>query len=67
MSRSSKLLRKVLDGYSDANVPFHGLCQMLLDLGFSERISGSHHIFSKCGVVEILNCNPRAHIQNLTR
>jgi predicted RNA binding protein YcfA (HicA-like mRNA interferase family) len=28
-------------------------------MGFQERIRGSHHIFSKDGVEEILNVQPR--------
>ncbi len=30
-----------------------------LSLGFEERIRGSHHIFSKEGVEEILNIQPK--------
>ncbi|MCK6556280.1 type II toxin-antitoxin system HicA family toxin [Candidatus Binatia bacterium] len=32
---------------------------LLLRLGFDERIRGSHHIFTKTGVEEILNLQPR--------
>ncbi len=32
---------------------------MLKKYGFQERIKGSHHIFSKEGVVEILNLQPK--------
>jgi predicted RNA binding protein YcfA (HicA-like mRNA interferase family) len=31
------------------------MCQVLRDLGFEERIRGSHHIFTKDDVEEILN------------
>lgn len=50
-----KLLSKILRGTSDANVPFDGLRGLLRHLGFDERIRGSHHIFSREGVEEILN------------
>jgi len=30
-------------------------------LGFEERIKGSHHIFSKQGVAEILNFQPKGN------
>jgi len=30
------------------------------DLGFQERIRGSHHIFTRDGVEEILNLQPRS-------
>ncbi len=32
---------------------------MLHRLGFEERIHGSHHIFTKDGVEEILNLQPK--------
>jgi predicted RNA binding protein YcfA (HicA-like mRNA interferase family) len=35
------------------------LCQLLRNLGFEERIRGSHHIFSKAGIEEILNLQPK--------
>ena len=38
-----------------ANIPFSQMCQLLKKLGFEERIRGSHHIFTKTGVEEIVN------------
>ena len=35
------------------------LCALLSHLGFTERIRGDHHIFSRDGVAEILNLQPR--------
>lgn len=55
MSRSDKLLARILRGTSDASIPFDGLRQVLMRLGFAERIRGSHHVFTKEGVEEILN------------
>ncbi len=55
MPRRSKILDQILRGSSDANIPFAGMCQLLLELGFDERIRGSHHIFTKHDVDEILN------------
>ena len=55
MSKYSKLLDDLLRGYSDANIAFSEACQLLKKLGFEERIRGSHHIFTKPGVEEILN------------
>src|SRR5215475_8575556 len=52
------LLLRILRGTSDANIPFDGLCQLLRRLGFAARIRGSHHIFTKTGVEEILNLQP---------
>jgi hypothetical protein len=31
-------------------------------LGFAERIRGGHHIFSRSGVAEILNLQPRGTV-----
>jgi hypothetical protein len=58
--RYEQLLIRVLRGTSDANIPFAGLCQLLRRLGFDERIRGSHHVFTKAGVEEILNLQPRS-------
>ena len=55
MSRHDRLLAKILWGASDHNIPFKGMCNLLRHLGFEQRIRGSHHIFTKEGVREILN------------
>ena len=52
------ILEKVLSGVSDKNIKFSDLRKLILDLGFGERIRGSHHIFFKEGVVEIINLQP---------
>lgn len=59
MSQRDKLLVKILLGTSDANIPFEPLCQLLCALDFDERIRGSNHIFSKEGIEEILNLQPK--------
>jgi hypothetical protein len=59
MSKTDKFLNKILRGTSDQNIAFADLCQLLIRLGFSERIKGSHHIFTKDGIEEILNLQPR--------
>ncbi len=58
MSRHRKLLEQILRGMSDANIPFEGLRSLLRHLDFNERIRGSHHIFFRDGVEEILNLQP---------
>lgn len=55
VTKRDKLLRRILAGKADANIAFHELCELLRRLGFDERIRGSHHIFTKDGVEEILN------------
>jgi hypothetical protein len=59
MSKHEKTLRKVQDGSHDANIRFDELRGLLIQLGFSERIRGDHHIFTRDGVEEILNLQPR--------
>ena len=59
MSQQDKLLAKILSGASDTNISFEQLCQLLIKLGFDERIRGSHHIFTKEGIEEILNLQPK--------
>ena len=59
MSKSDKLLLRVLQGTADANIRFTELRHLLMRLGFTERIRGDHHIFTKPGVEEILNLQPK--------
>ena len=59
MSKTEKLFEYVLTRRSDANVSFDGLCTLLERLGFDERIKGDHHIFTKDGVEEIINLQPK--------
>jgi hypothetical protein len=58
MSKTEKFLVKLLRGTSDTNIDFDELCKLLKKLGFDERIRGSHHIFTKNGISEILNLQP---------
>ena len=55
MGKHEKLLWRILSGKSDANIKFADLCSLLIDLGFAERTQGSHHIYSRSGVEELLN------------
>ncbi len=59
MSQQDKLLLKILLGNSDINIPFDQLRQLLRSLGFTERINGSHHIFTQSGIEDILNLQPK--------
>ena len=52
------LLNRILSGRSDTNIPFQATCNLLESLGFKKRIKGSHHIFTKTGVVEQINLQP---------
>lgn len=55
MAKDEKLLRKILSGRSDANVPFQQLRRLLADFGFQERVRGSHHVLVREGIEELLN------------
>ena len=46
---------RVLSGQADANIRFDDLRSYLLQLGFAERVRGSHHMFRKAGVPELIN------------
>ncbi|MBY0460887.1 MAG: type II toxin-antitoxin system HicA family toxin [Gemmataceae bacterium] len=59
MSRPAKTLERVLRGTADANIAFDDLCGLLRHLGFDERVKGSHHIFTRDGIAEILNLQPK--------
>lgn len=62
MAKAAKTLERVLRGTADTSVRFGDLCQLLISLGFEERVRGDHHIFTKDGVVEILNLQPRGSL-----
>jgi len=55
MSKFEKTLLKILSGFSDKDIYFSELCGMLKYPGFKEWIKGSHHIFFKESIEEILN------------
>ena len=59
MTQKDKLLSQILGGRSDANVNFNELLNLLRSLGFSERIRGSHHVFTREDVQEIMNLQPK--------
>jgi len=59
VSQHEKLLLRILLGRSDANIPFSGLRALLAHLGFEERIRGNHHFFTKDGLEEIINLQPK--------
>jgi predicted RNA binding protein YcfA (HicA-like mRNA interferase family) len=49
------ILKNILSALSDNNIKFSDLRKFILYLGFSERIKGSHHIFFKKNISEIIN------------
>ena len=61
MGKYSKLFLKIIQGTSDANIPFQKLCWLLKQFGFEERIRGDHHIFTREDIEEILNLQPKGN------
>ena len=55
MSRDEDLRQKILSGRSDSNIGFEELRSWLLRLDFVERVRGSHHVFRREGVRELIN------------
>jgi len=53
------VFRAVLSGRMDANIRFAELVRLLRRPGFDERIRGGHHIFTRDGLEEIINLQPR--------
>lgn len=59
MGQFEKLLLSVLRGTNDQNISFSDLQKLLNRLGFQCRIKGDHFIYTKTGVDEIINIQPR--------
>ena len=59
MSKASKTLADILTGRSDANIAFADICHLLERAGFTRKPGkGSHTLFHKEGVEEIINLQP---------
>ena len=64
MSKSDKLLTRLLIGSSDANFSFSELRKILLRLGFEQRApKGSHYTFSHPAVTTILTVPKRTPLK----
>ena len=50
-----KTLHRLLEGQSDKSIRFDDLCQLLESLGFQGKVRGSHHLFRKAGIEEMIN------------
>jgi predicted RNA binding protein YcfA (HicA-like mRNA interferase family) len=58
MSKLKKSAKQVLSGSGDTNINFSDLCRILEIPGLQNRIKGSHHIYYKEGISEIINIQP---------
>ena len=59
MGRLRKLHQKILMEETGDNIEFRSLCNLLLGLGFDLRIKGSHHVFTRSGIAEIISLQPK--------
>lgn len=57
----NKDILDILSGSKDQNIKFQTLRNLLINLGFTERVKGSHHIYVQAGVEEIINIQPRGN------
>ena len=55
MGKYDKLIDRILRGTSDASIAFDELCGLLRHLGFDERIRGSHHMYQRADIAELIN------------
>jgi len=62
VSKLGKLFNKLLAGTSDKSIKFNDLCWLLSNLNFGERIKGSHHIFNKPNIDEIINLQSKGNM-----
>jgi hypothetical protein len=67
MGQFEKLMIAVLCGSRDKDISFRELCKILETLGFSLRVKGSHHIYYRNDISEILNLQQRVQRQNHTK
>jgi len=58
MGKHGKLFANILSGRKAQSVKFNELTHLLLAMGFNERIKGSHHIYYRQDIEEILNLQP---------
>ncbi|MBW6533595.1 MAG: type II toxin-antitoxin system HicA family toxin [Mariniphaga sp.] len=55
MGKFEKIISKILSGASDKNIKFQELLTILKSFKFEDRIKGSHHIFYRKDIEEIIN------------
>lgn len=61
MSQYEKLLLKILLGNQDSSISFAELQKVLDVLGFQCRIKGGHFVYTKDGIPEIVNIQPKGN------
>lgn len=61
MSQYDKIMLNILSGTKDSNMAFTDLQKILTMLGFVVRIKGDHFIYTKDGIEEIINIQPKGN------
>lgn len=51
----------VMNGRSDSNIRFTDFRNLLLSLGFRERIKGDHFIYKRNDIIERINIQPNGN------
>jgi len=59
MGKYDKLFSNILSGRNDNAIRFTELTHLLRAMGFNERIKGSHHIYYRQDIEEILILQPK--------
>jgi len=59
VAKYDNFLSRIRRGTSDANIAFEDLRHLVKRLGFAERTRGDHYLFTKEGVEEIVNRQPK--------
>jgi predicted RNA binding protein YcfA (HicA-like mRNA interferase family) len=59
MGKYDKLFANILSGRNDQSIRFSELTHLLLAMDFNERIKGSHHIYYRQDIEEIINLQPK--------
>ena len=62
MSKKDKLWLSVMSGKQDKNILFTDLCILLDTIEFEWRINGSHHVYYRENIPEILNLQPNGNL-----
>ncbi len=65
MNDNEKLLTDILTDNNIRNISFSDMVNLLLYLGFSLRIKGDHHIFTKHAIKEIINIQPNKNMAKM--
>ena len=59
MGKYDKVFSDIISGRKDQSIRFSELINLLKIMGFDERIKGSHHIYYRHDIDEILNLQPK--------